>query len=230
MSTARLLLLPPFLALFACAGLIPPEPAVDDEPAGDTGSTVEPDPGVHQTVSCADYMACLESADPDEYDNVKGEYSEEGSCWETTESVMQRCDDECEEALNELIEAEGEDVCDGAIDTGGDTGSSGDCVLDAGYWLFQFSFLEDGCNFSGLGEDWYANVTCDGADMSLEFDFLSIALSCEGSGSSYACLYESGGTLLVVEGTVSNGGASSSGTLMVEGECTTFAEFDADKQ
>lgn len=232
MPPSRLLLLPAFIALLACAGLLPPEEVAEADVPGDTGEAVEPDPGVHQTGSCADYMACLESADPDEYDRVKDEYGAQGSCWETTESVMQGCDDACEEALNELIEAEGEDVCAGAIDTGSDTGSSGTCTLDAGYWLFRFGFVLDECGLAQAGENWYATVECDGGDMSIEFDALTVALSCEGSGSSYTCQYEGGGNTLMLAGNATNGGASSGGQLevTVSGECSTFAEFDADKE
>jgi hypothetical protein len=61
----------PLAALFlgltglACTGLVPADTGSLD--TGATGDTDEgPEEGVHQTTSCADYLACLEKADPAE--------------------------------------------------------------------------------------------------------------------------------------------------------------------
>ena len=231
MKTLRLLALPVAAALLACTGIFP-EGGGDTAPA-DTGSD-EPEEGVHQTSSCADYMACLEEADEQEYKKVKDEYGEDGSCWESTKSKMQDCDAECEDALDALIEDEGADVCEGTgdTDTGGDTGSSNDCSLDVGTWLFEFSFGEDTCGFSEAGEAWYASVSCDDGAMTIQFELLTVPLECSGSSSQYSCIYEEGGNVLAVEGDVRNSGESSDGTMELDanGDCYTFGEFSGDKQ
>ena len=180
MKTLRLFALPLAAALLACTGIFPE--GEGDTAVADTGSD-GPDAGVHQTSSCADYLACIEVADEQEYKKVKDEYGEDGSCWDSTKSKMQDCDAECEDALAALIEDEGADVCEGTGDTGGDTGSTNDCSLDAGYWLFNFNFEEDTCGFAEAGESWYANVLCDNGDMSIEFDNLTVPLECTGSSS-----------------------------------------------
>ncbi|GDX78435.1 hypothetical protein LBMAG42_02460 [Deltaproteobacteria bacterium] len=229
MKTLRLFALPLAAALLACTGIFPE--GEGDTAVADTGSD-GPDAGVHQTSSCADYLACIEVADEQEYKKVKDEYGEDGSCWDSTKSKMQDCDAECEDALAALIEDEGADVCEGTGDTGGDTGSTNDCSLDAGYWLFNFNFEEDTCGFAEAGESWYANVLCDNGDMSIEFDNLTVPLECTGSSSRYSCLYEEGGNVLAVEGDVQNSGEASDGTLELDanGDCYTFGQYAGEKQ
>lgn len=232
MKTLHFALAPIALALVACTGIFGEETA--DTAAADTGSD-GPDDGVHQTSSCADYVDCLEVADEQEYKKVKDEYGEDGSCWDSTKSKMQDCDAECEEGLAALIEDEGADVCEGTgdTDTGGDTGSTNDCSLDAGTWLFNFfNFEEDTCGFSEAGESWYASVSCDDGAMTIEFDNLTVPLECSGSSSRYSCLFEEGGNVLAVEGDVQNAGEASDGTLELDanGDCYTFGEYAGEKQ
>lgn len=70
------------LSTLACTGLLGAG-EVKTDTAADTGGSTGPEDGVHQTSSCAEYLACLESADPDAYDDVKGKYDEGGRCTRT---------------------------------------------------------------------------------------------------------------------------------------------------
>lgn len=211
------------LSTLACTGLLG-EGEVKTDTAADTGGSTGPEDGVRQTGSCADYLACLESADPDEYDNVEGKYGEDGSCWQSTREKMQDCDAECESAYDDLIEAEGSGVCDAGEHTGdtGGGGGGGGCPLDAGSYGSEWQVYEDTCDI----ENWLPTpilVECSGQEMTITMELLGIPLPCTSDGRDFTC-EESGDFYVGVAGRASSDGTSADTTVQVDAGCYTLAD------
>lgn len=210
------------LSTLACTGLLG-EGEDTAVAAGDTGGSTGPEDGVHQTSSCADYLACLESADPDEYDDVKGKYDEDGSCWQSTREKMQDCDAECETAYNDLIESEGSGVCDSPEDTG-DTGGGGGggCALDAGSYGSEWSIYEYTCGLEGYLPT-NIEVECSGQNMTITVDLLGIPLPCTSDGRDFTC-EQSGDFYVGIGGRASSDGTSADSTMQVDAGCYSLAD------
>jgi hypothetical protein len=137
MRTPRSALLFAALSTLACTGLLGEGEATPDTGA-DASEVTGHEDGVDQTTGCADYLECLESVDPDEYENVEGVYGKDGSCWQSTREKMQDCDAECLEAYETLIEAEG--TCE-PQDTD-DTGATGGAELSTDQPSLAFGKLD----------------------------------------------------------------------------------------
>lgn len=210
------------LSTLACTGLLG-EGEDTAVTGGDTGGSTGPEDGVHQTSSCADYLACLEEADPDEYDDVKGKYGESGSCWESTREKMQDCDAECETAYNDLIESEGSGVCDSPEDTG-DTGGGGGggCALDAGNYGSEWQVYEDSC---AIGDYLPTNIVveCSGQNMTITMELLGIPLPCTSDGRDFTC-EESGDFYVGIAGRASSDGTSADTSVQLDAGCYTLAD------
>lgn len=210
------------LSTLACTGVLG-EPADTGATSTDTGGSSGPEDGVRQTTSCADYLACLEEADADEYDDVKGKYGEDGSCWQSTKEKMQDCDAECEEAYEALIDEEGSGVCESEDDTG-DTGGGGGggCPLEAGSYGSEWSVYEDTCNI----EDYLPTVIlveCSGQEMTITMELLGIPLPCTSDGRDFTC-EQSGDFYVGVAGRASSDGTSADTSVQLDAGCYTLAD------
>lgn len=208
------------LSTLACTGVLG-EPADTGATSTDTGGSSGPEDGVRQTTSCKDYLACLEEADADEYDDVKGKYGEDGSCWQSTKDKMQECDAECEEAYEELIDEEGSGVCESEDDTG-DTGGGGGCPLEAGSYGSEWSVYEDTCSI----EDYLPTgieVSCSNDVMSITIELLGTTLPCETAGREFACEI-SGDYYVGISGTASSNKSTAETRLLLDAGCYTEAD------
>lgn len=199
MRPSVLSLSPMLVVLFGCAGLFgeptdSAEPLVDEDDEGD-GVSIE------QAEDCADYLDCLEAVDEDEYDDVKGEYGPDGSCWDN-EADAEDCEDACFDALKDLEdEYPFEEACGGGGDPSDFEGpwwftsdTVGDCqgeelMLPEAYLEFSF----DGSSFSADGAIVLTLLT------TYEFE---LSLDCEVDGGAFACAEFEGeyGTLWTFEG------------------------------
>jgi hypothetical protein len=155
---------------------------------------------------------------------VKGKYDEDGSCWQSTKEKMRACDDECEQAMEELIEAEGPNTCDGVSDTGTDTGGGGGaCPLQAGNYGSEWSIDEDSCgldNYLPTGIE----VSCSGSRMSVLVDLIGIPVECSTSGRNFDCVEENGSFYIALTGTASGDGTTANAAFALQVECSSFAD------
>lgn len=171
--------------LFGCGGA-EVDTGDDKPPPEDTGE--EPVP-VDQAQICADYLACLQVADPGLVSTEQELYGELGSCWEDAETAAE-CEQQCADKLAraadvhiDVPECTSEDP-DDAGDVAGRweftaTATSGDCV-DTTLSSYRIVFRSQ--DPETLRTDLLVTYVAGGVE-----DTLSFELMCPLTGVEIAC-------------------------------------------